>query len=61
MGDFFVSVVSAYAPMGKATVAVKDRFFEDLQRVVDNIPASDILLLLGDFNARVGAWNGSDW
>ena len=54
--DLFVTVVSAYAPTGKATAAVKDRFFEHLQRVVDNIPASDVLLLLGDFNTRVDSW-----
>ena len=34
--DLFVTVVSAYAPTGKATAAVKDRFFEDLQREKKN-------------------------
>ena len=56
-----MTVVSAYAPTRKATAVVKDRFFEDLQRTVDGVPASDLLLLLGDFNARVGSHDGNEW
>eukprot|EP00117_Sycon_ciliatum_P039014 scpid35652/ scgid3339/ Craniofacial development protein 2; p97 bucentaur protein len=61
--DLYVTVVSAYAPTSKATAPVKDHFFTDLQRVVDGVPASDVLLLLGDFNARVGSSNdaGDEW
>ena len=33
---------------------------EDLQETIDKVPASDVLLLLGDFNARVGASSVSD-
>ena len=61
--DLYVTVVSAYAPTSKATSPVKDHFFTDLQRVIDGVPASDVLLLLGDFNARVGSSNdaGDEW
>ena len=61
--DLYVTVVSAYTPTSKATAPVKDHFFTDLQRVVDGVPASDVLLLLGDFNARVGSSNdaGDEW
>ena len=60
----FVSVLSAYAPTAKVTAGVKQKFYADLQDTIDNVPANDILILLGDFNARVGVldhnnlWSG---
>ena len=50
----FLSVVSVYAPTVKAPSGVKQKFVSELQDVLDKIPPSDILVLLGDFNARVG-------
>ncbi len=35
----FVSIVSVYAPTHKASQEVKDKFYDDLQTVVDNISA----------------------
>ena len=48
-------VISAYAPTLDAECEKKDMFYEDLQTVLNEIPASDQIILLGDFNARVGA------
>ena len=50
----YLSVVCVYAPTAKAPPGVAQKFTEDLQDTVDKIPTSDVLLLLGDFNARVG-------
>jgi hypothetical protein len=33
---------------------IKEQFYEDLQKVVDNTPRSDTIIILGDLNARVG-------
>ncbi|KAL5467621.1 hypothetical protein EMCRGX_G031880 [Ephydatia muelleri] len=52
-----VTFVSVYAPTFKATSCEKDAFYSDLQRTIDMVPSSDLLVLLGDFNARVGC----DW
>ena len=52
--DSFMTVVSAYAPTAKAPPNVKDKFFEELQDTLDGVPTDDILILLGDFNVRVG-------
>ena len=49
-----MSVVSAYAPIAKAPPGVKERFENELQDTLDHIPPDDVLLVLGDFNARVG-------
>ena len=54
-GDFFLSVVSVYAPTSKTTYTVKSQFMADLQSAIEQVPASDVLVVLGDFNARVGA------
>ncbi len=35
-------------------VCDKDKFFADLQGVIDGISGSDVLIV-GDFNARVGS------
>ena len=48
-------VVSVYAPMFRASVEQKEQFFSDLQAKLDDVNEHDVLLLVGDFNARVGS------
>ena len=53
--DTYVSVSNlCYAPTAKAPPGIKQKFFAELQDALDKIPESDILVVLGDFNARVG-------
>ena len=47
----FVTVISVYAPTAKAPPGVKQQFNEELQNSLDKVPPSDILIILGDFNA----------
>ena len=54
----YMTIVSAYAPTAKAPQGVKAKFIDELQDVLDRVPASDILIVLGDFNARVGKREG---
>ena len=53
--DLFLTIVSVYAPTSKASMPTKNQFYSDLQRTLDGIPASDLQIVLGDFNARVGS------
>ena len=53
--DFFLSVVSVYAPTSKATYTVKSQFMADLERAIEQVASNDVLLVLGDFSARVGS------
>ena len=55
----YISVVSVYTPTAKAPTAIVQKFMDNLQDTVDKIPASDVLMLLGDFHARVGS--GGDY
>ena len=50
-----ITVTSAYAPTFKSDASTKDEFFHDLQKVIDVTKKSDMVFLLGDFNARVGS------
>jgi len=58
----YATVISAYAPTLTSPEDTKDKFYSDLQSVLCAVPAADKLILLGDFNARVGtdatAWSG---
>ena len=51
----YISTLFVYAPTAKAPPATKQKFMEDLQDVVNEISTSDVMLLLGDLNTRVGS------
>ena len=52
-----LSVVVCYAPTEEAEEEIKNEFYEQLQAIIENIPAHDMLLVLGDMNARTGSIN----
>nr|VZI06593.1 unnamed protein product [Spirometra erinaceieuropaei] len=61
-GGQFATIISAYAPTMTNPDAVRDKFYEDLHALLATVPMADKLVVLGDFNARVGtdhtAWRG---
>ncbi|KAI8441140.1 hypothetical protein MSG28_009390, partial [Choristoneura fumiferana] len=61
-GNKYVHLISAYAPTLPSPDVDKEVFYQDLRRVLVCVPKHDKIVLLGDFNARVGAehelWNG---
>ena len=50
-----LTVISAYAPTLPSSDEDKEEFYDKLGDIVKNVPSSNKILLLGDFNARVGA------
>ncbi|XP_076028443.1 uncharacterized protein LOC143017538 [Oratosquilla oratoria] len=58
----YATIIRAYAPTLTSSDEAKEAFYEELNTLVKDVPPSDKLFLLGDFNARVGAnynnWNG---
>jgi len=54
-GKFYnTKIVNIYAPTESANEEQKEQFYEDLNRCCDQIPKHDALLILGDFNAKIG-------
>ncbi|KAG6929472.1 craniofacial development protein 2, partial [Chelydra serpentina] len=49
-----VNLISVYAPTLGATRDTKDEFYDQLDMIIRSIPKEEHLILLGDFNARVG-------
>lgn len=60
-GNRYVTKISVYAPTFKSSHETKERFYSDLQNTIDKVPPDDILLLNGDFNARVGTHDSGIW
>ena len=50
---FNITVIQAYAPTSNAEEA--ERFYEDLQDLLELTPQKDILFIIGDWNAKVGS------
>jgi hypothetical protein len=52
-----ISVIQVYAPTNEATDDEKSRHIEQLQSIIETIPKHDILLIMGDMNAKIGKDN----
>ena len=47
--------MQAYAPTSNAEEAEVERFYEDLQDLLELTPQKDVLFITGDWNAKVGS------
>ncbi|KAK2707180.1 hypothetical protein QYM36_015010 [Artemia franciscana] len=57
-----LTILSVYAPICDAPDYLKDKFYADLQLTLNKVPRKDILVIGGDFNARIGTrLNNSEW
>ena len=50
---FNIMVIQVYAPTSNAEEAEGERFYEDLQDLLEQIPQKDILFIIGDSNEQV--------
>ena len=51
---FNITVIQVYAPTSNAEEAEVERFYEDLQDLLELTPQKDVLFIIGDWNAKVG-------
>ena len=56
---FNITVIQVYALTSNAEEAEIERFYEDLQDLLELIPRKDVLFIIGDWNAKVGVTLGS--
>ena len=52
---FNITVIQVYAPTSNAQEAEVERFYEDLQDLLELTPKKDVLFIIGDWNAKVGS------
>ena len=52
---FSITVIQVYAPTSNSEETEVQRFYEDLQDLLEPTPKIDVLLIIGDWNAKVGS------
>ena len=52
---FNVTVIQVYAPTSNAEESEVERFFEDLQDLLELTPKKYVLVIIGGWNAKVGS------
>ena len=52
---FNITVIQVYAPTSNTEEAEVERFYEDLQDLLELTSKKDVLFIIGDWNAKVGS------
>ena len=52
---FNITVIQVHAPTSNAEEAEVERFYEDLQDLLELTPINDVLFIIGDWNTKVGS------
>ena len=50
-----ITVIQVYAPTRNTEEAEVEQFYEDLQDLLELTPKTDVLFIIGDWNAKVGS------
>ena len=53
--SFHITVIQVYAPTSNTEEAEVERFYEDLQDLLELTPKRDVLFIIGDWTAKVGS------
>ena len=52
---FNITVIQVYAPTSNTEETEAERFYEDLQDLLELTPQKDVLFTIGDWNTKVGS------
>ena len=52
---FNITVIQLYASTSNTEEAEVERFYKDLQNLLELTPQKDVLFIIGDWNAKVGS------
>ena len=52
---YTITVTQVYAPTSNVEEAEVERFYEDLQDLLELTPPKNVLFIIGDWNAKVGS------
>ncbi|KAJ3590301.1 hypothetical protein NHX12_008254 [Muraenolepis orangiensis] len=50
-------IIQCHAPANDAVDDVKAMFYDSLNHLLGRVGARDLIILMGDFNAKIGGWN----
>jgi endonuclease/exonuclease/phosphatase family metal-dependent hydrolase len=53
-GKYNITIINIHAPTEEKDEDTKERFFAELQQIQGKVPKHDLLLILGDYNAKIG-------
>ncbi|KAJ3608527.1 hypothetical protein NHX12_025574 [Muraenolepis orangiensis] len=53
-GNPVTTVMSVYSPTNAAPIEDVEKFYDELRTAIHHVPAHNFLVILGDFNARLG-------
>ena len=53
--QFNIMVIQAYIPTSNTEDDEVERFYEDLQDLLELTPKKDVLFIIGDWNGKVGS------
>jgi hypothetical protein len=52
-----LTIITCYAPTEEAEEEDKDKFYDKLQEIASRVPRHDMLVVIGDLNAKIGGDN----
>ena len=58
--SFNITVIQVYAPTSNAEEAEVERFYEDLQDLLELTPKKDVLFIIGNWNAKAESQETSE-
>ena len=50
-----ITVIQCFAPTEPSASEIKDNFYEILQDLITTVPKNDVLIVMGDLNAKLGS------
>ncbi|XP_057667223.1 craniofacial development protein 2-like [Diorhabda carinulata] len=54
LGEELVNIIGIYAPENNREQNIRERFFEDLKTSINDMPSKGSMIVLDDFNDRIG-------
>ena len=49
-----MTLINIYAPTEDKEDEIKEQFYEELQRTQDRVPKHNVIIIMGDMNAKLG-------
>jgi hypothetical protein len=49
-----MTIIKAYAPTEQADEEQREILYEEIQMIINGIPSNDLIIIAGDFNAKIG-------